>query len=89
MDNFDFLNGMINEFQIDIKSSRQYSQMETPVEEQIIVMHRIDHSIHIARLWIIQETRVIAYSWKLENFFLITKHDAASCLMSLTKLKVS
>ncbi|CAD1475157.1 unnamed protein product, partial [Heterotrigona itama] len=61
--------------------------MELPLSEQIVVLHRLDHSIHTARLWIVQEAKIIAHTWELDVFFLLVKGDIANCLEELSYLK--
>lgn len=61
---------------------------QLPLSEQIVVLHRLDHSVHTMRLWAMQESRLIARTWDLEVFFLIVKADIANCLDLLTNLKV-
>lgn len=62
--------------------------IELPLSEQIIILHRMDHSVHTMRLWAMQEARMIAHSWKLLVFFLIVKGDIINCLNILSHLKV-
>uniref|UniRef100_A0ABD2W733 ATP-dependent DNA helicase n=1 Tax=Trichogramma kaykai TaxID=54128 RepID=A0ABD2W733_9HYME len=88
VNNFNFLTSMSNKFRSNINDSRNLVKTNIPVEDQIIVMHRLDHSIHIFRLWVIQETRIIAKSWSLKIFFLITKFDVVHCVSFLTQLKI-
>lgn len=63
--------------------------IELPLSEQIVVLHRMDHSIHTARLWTIQEGKTIAHTWELDVFFLLVKGDIINCLKELSHLKVS
>lgn len=62
---------------------------EYPFSEQIIVLHRVDHSIHTLRLWALQETQFVANTWELQIFFLIIKGDIFKCLEVLSHLSVS
>lgn len=62
--------------------------IELPLSEQIVVLHRMDHSVHTARLWAIQEAKIIAHTWDLDVFFLLVKGDIANCLEELSYLKV-
>lgn len=62
--------------------------MELPLSEQIVVLHRLDHSVHTARLWIVQEAKIIAHTWDLDVFFLLVKGDIVNCLEELSYLKV-
>lgn len=62
--------------------------VELPLSEQIVVLHRMDHSVHTMRLWAMQEARMIAHTWELEVFFLIVKGDIVNCLDILSYLKV-
>ncbi|XP_058810308.1 uncharacterized protein LOC131675367 isoform X1 [Phymastichus coffea] len=62
---------------------------ELPLSEQIIVLHRMDHSVHTMRLWATQEARAIAHSWELQVFFLIVKADVVRCLDILSRLKLA
>ena len=62
--------------------------VELPLSEQIVVLHRMDHSVHTARLWAIQETKIIAHTWDLDVLFLLVKGDVVNCLEELSYLKV-
>lgn len=62
--------------------------VELPLSEQIVVLHRMDHSVHTARLWAIQEAKIIAHTWDLDVFFLLVKGDIVNCLEELSYLKV-
>lgn len=62
--------------------------VELPLSEQIVVLHRMDHSVHTARLWAIQEAKTIAHTWDLDVFFLLVKGDIVNCLEELSYLKV-
>ncbi|KAK2576902.1 hypothetical protein KPH14_005527 [Odynerus spinipes] len=63
--------------------------MELPISEQIVVLHRLDHSIHTARLWVMQESKMIAHTWDLDVFFLMVKGDVVNCLEELSYLKLA
>ncbi|XP_063986066.1 coiled-coil domain-containing protein 142 [Diachasmimorpha longicaudata] len=63
--------------------------VELPLSEQIIVLHRLDHSVHTMRLWAIQESKLIAHTWDLETFFLLVKGDLVACIDELSYLKLS
>ncbi|XP_032680004.1 coiled-coil domain-containing protein 142 [Odontomachus brunneus] len=63
--------------------------IELPLSEQIVVLHRMDHSVHTARLWAIQEAKTIAHTWDLDVFFLLVKGDIANCLEELSYLKLA
>ncbi|KOC70967.1 Coiled-coil domain-containing protein 142 [Habropoda laboriosa] len=63
--------------------------VELPLSEQIVALHRLDHSIHTARLWIVQEAKIIAHTWELHVFFLLVKGDIVNCLEELSYLKLA
>ncbi|KAG5307288.1 CC142 protein, partial [Acromyrmex insinuator] len=63
--------------------------VELPLSEQIVVLHRMDHSVHTARLWAIQETKIIAHTWDLDVLFLLVKGDVVNCLEELSYLKLA
>ncbi|KAK0183449.1 hypothetical protein PV327_001490 [Microctonus hyperodae] len=63
--------------------------MELALSEQIIILHRLDHSIHTMRLWASQECKLIAHTWDLESFFLIVKGDVNNCINELSFLKLA
>ncbi|XP_011878866.1 PREDICTED: uncharacterized protein LOC105568091 [Vollenhovia emeryi] len=63
--------------------------VELPLSEQIVVLHRMDHSVHTARLWAIQEAKIIAHTWDLDVFFLLVKGDVVNCLEELSYLKLA
>lgn len=62
--------------------------MELPLSEQIVILHRLDHSVHTARLWILLEAKIIAHTWGLDVFFLLVKGDIPNCHEELSYLKV-
>ncbi|XP_035725990.1 uncharacterized protein LOC118443320 isoform X2 [Vespa mandarinia] len=63
--------------------------MELPISEQIVVLHRLDHSVHTARLWVMQESKMIAHTWNLDVLFLMVKGDVVNCLEELSYLKLA
>ncbi|XP_012222810.1 coiled-coil domain-containing protein 142 [Linepithema humile] len=63
--------------------------IELPLSEQIVVLHRMDHSVHTARLWAIQEAKIIAHTWDLDVFFLLVKGDIMNYLEELSYLKLA
>ncbi|XP_018403338.1 PREDICTED: uncharacterized protein LOC108780200 [Cyphomyrmex costatus] len=63
--------------------------VELSLSEQIVVLHRMDHSVHTARLWAIQETKIIAHTWDLDVFFLLVKGDVVNGLEALSYLKLA
>ncbi|XP_029172330.1 coiled-coil domain-containing protein 142 [Nylanderia fulva] len=63
--------------------------IELPLSEQIVVLHRMDHSVHTVRLWAIQEAKIIAHTWDLDVFFLLVKGDIVNCLEELSYLKLA
>ncbi|XP_077273253.1 coiled-coil domain-containing protein 142 isoform X2 [Temnothorax americanus] len=63
--------------------------VELPLSEQIVVLHRIDHSVHTARLWAIQEAKIIAHTWDLDVFFLLVKGDVVNCFEELSYIKLA
>ncbi|XP_015594878.1 coiled-coil domain-containing protein 142 isoform X2 [Cephus cinctus] len=62
---------------------------ELPLSEQILVLHRLDHSIHTMRLWAMQEAKLIAHTWDLDVFFLLVKGDLKNCNEELSYLKLA
>lgn len=63
--------------------------MELPLSEQIIILHRLDHSIHTMRLWASHESKIIAHTWDLESFFLLVKGDLNNCINQISYLKLA
>lgn len=59
-----------------------------PLVEQIPLLHRLDHSVHTTRLWTAARARMLAGSWTLAAFFLVSQRDVANCLAELSRLKV-
>lgn len=62
--------------------------LELPISEQIKVLHRMDHSVHMMRLWAMQEASYIAHTWDLNAFFLLVRGDLKNCIEELSYLKV-
>ncbi|XP_015434914.1 PREDICTED: coiled-coil domain-containing protein 142 [Dufourea novaeangliae] len=63
--------------------------IELPLTEQIVILHRLDHSVHTVRLWIVQEAKTIAHTWELEVFFLLVKGDILNCFEELSYRKLA
>ncbi|KAK3932237.1 Coiled-coil domain-containing protein 142 [Frankliniella fusca] len=59
-----------------------------PLVEQIPLLHRLDHSVHTTRLWTAARARLLASSWTLAAFFLVSQRDVANCLSELSRLKL-
>ncbi|XP_034254651.1 coiled-coil domain-containing protein 142 [Thrips palmi] len=59
-----------------------------PLVEQIPLLHRLDHSVHTTRLWTAARARMLAGSWTLAAFFLVSQRDVANCLAELSRLKL-
>ncbi|KAJ8975862.1 hypothetical protein NQ317_015900 [Molorchus minor] len=62
---------------------------ELPLVEQIPILHRLDHSVHMTRLWAAYESKKIANTWNVKAFFAIIHDDIASCLNQLDHLKMT
>ncbi|XP_049874828.1 uncharacterized protein LOC126372954 [Pectinophora gossypiella] len=60
---------------------------DLPLVEQIPILHRLDHSIHTYRLWCLAETRRLANSWDMHNFFLVAHNDMQACMEQLVSLR--
>ncbi|XP_012267133.2 coiled-coil domain-containing protein 142 [Athalia rosae] len=63
--------------------------IELPISEQIMVLHRMDHSVHMMRLWAMQEASRIAHTWDLNAFFLLVRGDLKNCIEELSYLKLA
>jgi hypothetical protein len=61
---------------------------DLPLVEQIPVLHRLDHSVHTARLWAANTARHLVNAWSVDAFFVITQTDISLCLVELQMLKV-
>ena len=85
---FQLLTTIFDEYMKGNKYFSKKSMKEYPVCEKIIVLHRIDHSLHTVRIWILQESKSIAHSWNLHYFFLMVKGDISSFLEVLSNIKV-
>ncbi|PSN39904.1 hypothetical protein C0J52_07942 [Blattella germanica] len=62
---------------------------DLPLVEQIPVLHRLDHSVHTARLWATNIARHLINSWTVDSFFLVTQTDINLCLQQLQMLKLT
>ncbi|KAI5646370.1 hypothetical protein NE865_01832 [Phthorimaea operculella] len=60
---------------------------DLPIVEQIPILHRLDHSIHTYRLWCIAETRRLANTWDMDDFFRIAHNDMQACMEQLVNLR--
>lgn len=61
---------------------------QLPLVEQIPVLHRLDHSVHTARLWAGGRCRQLAAVWDVAQFYCIAHTDISACLNVLNKLEV-
>ncbi|KAL1137980.1 hypothetical protein AAG570_009675 [Ranatra chinensis] len=62
---------------------------ELPLAEQIPILHRLDHSIHTARLWAEGKGRKLANMWNIEQFLRVTQSDVSFMIEALSKCHVS
>ncbi|KAJ9590928.1 hypothetical protein L9F63_016026 [Diploptera punctata] len=62
---------------------------DLPLVEQIPVLHRLDHSVHTARLWATTAARHLINAWSVDAFFLATQTDINLCLQELQMLKLT
>ncbi|XP_069674313.1 uncharacterized protein [Periplaneta americana] len=62
---------------------------ELPLVEQIPILHRLDHSVHTARLWAANTARHLVNAWTVDAFFLVTQTDVNLCLSELQMLKLT
>ncbi|XP_075976684.1 uncharacterized protein LOC142976947 [Anticarsia gemmatalis] len=60
---------------------------DLPIVEQIPILHRLDHSIHTYRLWCLAETRRLANTWDMDDFFRIAHNDMQACMEQLINLR--
>lgn len=60
-----------------------------PISEQIPLLHRLDHSIHMVRLWVLSRAKYLANNWNMEQFFRVTHVDVNASLYALSQLKVN
>ncbi|VVC89527.1 unnamed protein product [Leptidea sinapis] len=60
---------------------------DLPIVEQIPILHRLDHSVHTYRLWCLNETRRLASSWSMDDFFRVAHNDMVVCLEQLDNLR--
>lgn len=61
---------------------------QLPLVEQIPVVHRLDHSVHTARLYIAGRCRQLAATWNVAQFYCTAHTDITKCLDVLNKLEV-
>jgi hypothetical protein len=88
VDVFHLLMMLSNECEMGGKWVMDAPLIELPLSEQIIVLHRMDHSIHSMRLWIMEEAHMIAHTWNLKVYFFLVKGDIIKCINELSYLKV-
>ncbi|CAG9100691.1 unnamed protein product [Plutella xylostella] len=60
---------------------------DLPIVEQIPILHRLDHSVHTYRLWCLAETRRLANTWQMDDFFRINHNDMQACMEQLINLR--
>lgn len=61
---------------------------ELPIVEQISVLHRLDHSIHSARLWAAAQAKYLCIEWNMSLFFQVVQSDLSQCLKQISILRV-
>ncbi|XP_023290611.1 uncharacterized protein LOC105699959 [Orussus abietinus] len=86
---FQLLVGLANEGEISEEWTQGAPLAELPLSEQILVLHRLDHSVHTMRLWAMRESTAIAHSWDLDSFFLVVHGDLVNCSKELSYLKLA
>jgi Coiled-coil protein 142 len=59
-----------------------------PAVEQIPLLHRMDHSLHTYRLWVLAAARNHIGGWKADEFVLTSQTDVADVVNDLGRLTV-
>lgn len=62
---------------------------ELPLVEQIPILHRLDHSVHMVRMWMSNRCRDLAGKWDLDGFYRTCHTDITKCLQTLNALQVN
>lgn len=60
---------------------------ELPIVEQIPVLHRMDHSIHTVRIWVLTRCKQLCSDWNMTYLFLV-ENDIRLCWEQLRELRV-
>jgi len=60
-----------------------------PAVEQIPLLHRMDHSLHTYRLWVLAAARNQIGNWSVDEFVQISQTDVADVVNDLSRLTVS
>ncbi|XP_065349972.1 uncharacterized protein LOC135945950 [Cloeon dipterum] len=60
-----------------------------PAVEQIPMLHRMDHSLHTYRLWVLAAGRSHIGNWHVDRFVETSQIDVADALNSLDRLSIS
>ncbi|XP_066995148.2 uncharacterized protein [Anabrus simplex] len=62
---------------------------ELPLVEQIPVLHRLDHTVHTARLWATSTARGLISAWSVDLFFMVAQSDVGQCMQQLQLLQLA
>lgn len=60
---------------------------ELPIVEQIPVLHRLDHSIHTVRIWVLTRCKQLCFDWNMTYLFLV-ENDIRLCWEQLRELRI-
>lgn len=52
------------------------------------VLHRLDHSIHTMRLWMVTKAKEFCSIWNMKIFFQLVHGDMEKCLEHLNELRL-
>ncbi|XP_055382407.1 uncharacterized protein LOC129612681 [Condylostylus longicornis] len=60
---------------------------QLPIVEQIPILHRLDHTVHSVRIWVLGRAKFLCSEWNMTMFFLL-HGDVKNCLDNLQELRV-
>ncbi|XP_055907300.1 uncharacterized protein LOC129942410 isoform X3 [Eupeodes corollae] len=60
------------------------SEWQMAVAEQIPILHRVDHSIHLMRIWVNEQCKLKSSQWIIKGVFQLLSYDVGQCLEILS-----
>lgn len=53
-----------------------------------VLYYALDHSVHMTRIWAVNESKKLANSWNVQGFFSLIHGDIVDCLTQLNNLRL-
>lgn len=73
---------------MSVLNEQEDKAQNLPLAEHIPLLHRLDHSVHIARLWAVARAKYLTNNWNMVQFFRVTYTDVNAAVHALSQLKL-